>query len=39
MNVQIHTKINNPILYLSVIFNKSDSLPTCLTAAVAIAID
>lgn len=33
MNISKHT------LYFNVIFNNSDSLPTCFTAAVAIAID
>ena len=39
MNVQIQIKISNPILYFRVILSNSDSLPTCFTAAVAIAID
>lgn len=39
MNVQIQMNISKPILYLKVIFSNSDSLPTSLTAAVAIAID
>lgn len=39
MNVQIQTNINKQTLYFKVIFSSSDSLPTCLTAAVAIAMD
>ncbi len=39
MKVQIQMNISKHTLYFNVIFNNSDSLPTCFTAAVAIAID
>mgnify|MGYP007005470194 FL=1 len=39
MNVHKHTNTSKPILYRNVILSNSDSLPTSLTAAVAIAID
>ena len=39
INVQMHTKANNPKLYFNVIFVKADSFPVSPTAAVAITID
>ena len=39
INVQIQININKATLYFNVILSNSDSLPTCFTAAVAIAID